>query len=323
MSGHSLEEWLLLFVTALIVILFAFYLVRRFWNYPLNHGPGFFLGVEVAPGFYADEGVRWLKLYRTILLAAYIVEAVALVAILVSGRWSLLPVWAGGTAVFFTSLFFGFAAYTRATLGANPPVRSSAAISLEQRRLGNYISWPAEILMAVIIALCWALLLMHGSAPVHWEAPVVLTYMIIGLLPYKIGIVRGSVRLPSERPEEHRRWIEAHRRHSLLIMDGFFRWFNIVILAGYALQVGWPAAHGVFWLRWLVIGIALAVWLVLVGILVRGSGRLAAMGRDLRPVGSWSGPFRPASLILGGVFGLPYFAAWFGGLVLLLVFFRH
>jgi hypothetical protein len=47
------------------------------------------------------------------------------------------------------------------------------------------------------------------------------------------------------------------------------------------------------------------------------------MGRDLRPAGSWSGPFRPASLILPGVFGHPYFAVWFGGLVLLLVFFRR
>jgi hypothetical protein len=151
----------------------------------------------------------------------------------------------------------------------------------------------------------------------------VLTYIILGLLPYKIIIVRGGMPLPSERTEEHCRWMEACRRHSLLVLDGFFRWFSIVILAGIALQHGWPAAHAVVWLRWLFIGTALAVWLVFVGIMIRGSGRLVAMGRDLRPAGSWSGPFRPARLMLPGFLALPYFAAWFGGLVLLLVFFRR
>ena len=322
MSSHSSEEWLLLFCTVLIFIVFVFYLVRRFWNLPLNHGPGFFIDVEVAPGFYASEGVKWLKRYRAILLGAYFVEALALVVILVSDRWNLLPVWAGGTAVFLVAIFLGFTAYTRVTLGANPPVRSSAVVSLETRRLGDYISWPAEVLMAVIIVISWALLLTHGSAQVHWSAPVVLTYMIIGLLPYKIGIVRGGFPLPAERAEEHYRWADAQRRYSLRLIDGFFRWFLLVILAGFALQHGWPALNTFVWFRWLVIGIALAVWLVFVGILIRGSGRLAAMGRDLRPTGSWSGPFRPASLILPGVLGLPYFAAWFGGLVLLLIFFR-
>ncbi len=192
MSSHSSEEWLLLFCTVLIFIVFVFYLVRRFWNLPLNHGPAFFLDVEVAPGFYAGEGVGWLKRYRAILLGAYFIEALALVVILVSDRWNLLPVWAGGTAVFLTAIFLGFTAYTRATLGANPPVRSSAVVSLETRRLGDYISWPAEALMAVIIAVCWALLLTHGDAHVHWNGPVVFTYLLVGLLPFKIGIVRNS-----------------------------------------------------------------------------------------------------------------------------------
>jgi hypothetical protein len=317
MSGHSSNEWLLLFLTALQVVFFVFYLVRRLWNYPLNHGAGFFLGVEVAAGFYAGEGVGWLKRYRTILLALHLVMALALVAILASGRWSLLPVWAGGTAVFFTAVFIGFSAYTRATLGANQPVRTSTAVSLETRRLGDYISWPLEVLMGAIIALSWALLLTHGNAQVHWDVPVVMTYVIVGLLPFKIAIVRSSYPLPSERAEEHYRWADAHRRYSLRLMDGFFRWFSLVILAGYALQHGWATASTV-WFRWLVIGIALAVWLAFVGILIRGSGRLAVMGHDLRPAGRT--PFRSARLLAPG---LAPFAVWFGGLILLLVFFRR
>jgi hypothetical protein len=322
MSGHTSEEWLLLFVNALAVAFLVFYLVRRLWNYPLNHGPGFFLDVEVAPGFYKGEGVRWLKRYRAILLALYLVVALALGAILVSGRWILLPLWAGGIGVFFTAVCLGFAAYTRARIGAHPPVRTSAVVSLETRRLGDYISWPAEVLMAGIIALCWALLLTHGDSQMQWSGPVVMTHVIVGLLPFKIGVVHNSYPLPSERSEEHYRWADAQRRYWLRLTDCFFRWYLLVILAGYALQHGWPTASTIVWLRWLVIGIAMAVWLVAVGIMIRGSGRLAAMGRDLRPAGSWSGPFRRGTLIMPGI--SPWlFGAWFGGLVLLLVFFRR
>jgi hypothetical protein len=320
MSSHSSGDWLLLCVTALIVVVFVFHLVRRFWNYPLDHGPRFFLDVEVAPGFYADEGVRWLKRYRTVLLAAYLVEALALAAILVSGRWSLLPCWAGGTAPFAMAIYFGFMAYTHATLSANPPVPTSTVVSLETRRLGDYISWPSEVLMAAIIAFSWALVLTHGDAKVHWGWPVLLTYIIVGVLPFKIGVVRNSYPLPSERAEEHYLWMEAQRRHWLRVQD-CLRWFLIVILAGYALLHGWPAVSKIVWLHWVVIGVALAVWLVLVGIGIRGSGRLAAMGRGLRPVGSLSGPFRRATLMVPGISPWSY-AAFCGGLVLLLVFFR-
>jgi hypothetical protein len=320
MSAHTSEEWLLLFIIALYVIARVFFLARRFWNQPLNHGSGFFLGVEVAPGFYTGEGVGWLKRYRTMLLGEHLVEALALVAILVSGRWILLPSWAGGTAVFFPAIIIGFMAYTRAKLGANPPVRSSAVVSLEARRLGDYISWPAELLIAGIIVLSWALLLTHRGVRMQWNFPVVFTYVVVGLLPFKIGVVRNSFPLPSERTEEHHRWEEANRRYSLRVLDGM-RWIFIVPLAGYALIKGWPAANALVWPRWLLVGIVLAVWLVLMGILIRGSGGLAAMGRDLRPVGSWSGPFRPARLMMPGL--LAWFGAWFGGLVLLLVFFRR
>jgi hypothetical protein len=44
------------------------------------------------------------------------------------------------------------------------------------------------------------------------------------------------------------------------------------------------------------------------------------MGRDLHPIGSWSTPFRPAGLMGPGI---APFAAWFGGLLLLMVFFRR
>jgi hypothetical protein len=317
MSAHSSGEWLLIFCTALIVVFRVYCLVRMFWDYPLSHGPGFFLGVEVAPGFYEGGGMRWLKRYRTVLLAEHSIEALALVAILVSSRWFLLPGWAGGTAVLLTATLFGFTGYTRATLGANPPVRPSVAIPLETRQLGDYISWPAEALIALIIALSWALLLIRGDAHFEWSTPVLMTYVILGMVPFKVGLVRNSFPLPSERPEEHHRWMEAQRRYSLRWIDAM-RWFFLTIFGSHALLHGRLALGSVAWLRWSLIGLSLAIALLMMVIIVRGQIRLIAMGRDLRPVGSWSTPFRPARLMMPGY--TIWFALWFGGLMLLVIY---
>jgi len=163
MSPRTSGEWLLLFVTALVVLLRIVTFKRTFGHSPLNHGPGFFLGVEVSPGFYEGEGAGWLKRYHTACLAELSIQALALLAVLVSGRWFLLPLWAGGTAILVAATFLGFASYTRCTLGAKPPVRPSFAIPLEPRRLRDYISWPAETLIAATYELCTALASLSAS----------------------------------------------------------------------------------------------------------------------------------------------------------------
>ena len=164
MSPRTSGEWLLLFVTALVVLLRIVKFKRTFGHSPLNHGPGFFLGVEVSPGFYEGEGAGWLKRYHTACLAELSIQALALLAVLVSGRWFLLPLWAGGTAILVAATFLGFASYTRCTLGAKPPVRPSFAIPLEPRRLRDYISWPAETLIAATYELCMALASLSASS---------------------------------------------------------------------------------------------------------------------------------------------------------------
>lgn len=317
MSGPTSHQ-LLLSSTALIVIVRVYYLVRSLWSFPLRNGPGFFLGVEVAPGFYDGPGVEWLKRYRAVVLAEHLTEALILAALFATGRWDLLPLWAGGSAVLFTSTMLGFTLWTRHTLGATPPVHSRVAVALETRRLGDYISWPVEALVAVIIAFSWVLLLSQGDAQVRWQTPVVMTYVAVGLLPGKISVGRSSYPLPPERTEEHHRWLEANRRHGLRVMDAF-GWFFVAILVGYALQHGWPAAKTMVWLRWLLVGVAFGMGLFMIGVILCGEQRLTAMGRDLRPPGSWSGPFRVTRLMPAS--GLVWFTAWFGGLVLLLVFF--
>jgi hypothetical protein len=48
MSAQYSGEWQLLFSTALMVVMRVF-IFKQFWEAPLNHGPRFFLGVEVPP----------------------------------------------------------------------------------------------------------------------------------------------------------------------------------------------------------------------------------------------------------------------------------
>jgi hypothetical protein len=139
----------------------------------------------------------------------------------------------------------------------------------------------------------------------------------MGLLPGKIILARNSFPLPPERTEEHHRWMEANRRHSLRVMESM-RWFLVFMLAGYAVRHGLPAVAATAWLPWSFLGISMALFLVMTGILIRGSGQLAAMGRDLRPVGSWAGPFHPARLMLPG--GLTWGVVYCAGLFALLVF---
>lgn len=318
MSSYA-SDLLLLFCAGLVVAFRVYFLVRRLWNYPLDHGPGFFLGVEVAPGFYDGPGVLWLKRYRTAILTEHLVEALGLVVILISGRWDRLPMLAYGTFPFMATLL-GFVLWTRHRLGPSAPTPSSVAVALEQRRVRDYISWPVEALVVVIIAVSWLLLVTHGDAQVRWQVPVLMTYAAAGLFPGKVVVARDSFPLPAERPEEHHRWLEAHRCYSLRMMDTV-RWFLIAVLAGYALLHGWPAVRPMAWFRWLVVTIAMGIWLVMVAVLIRGGGRLVAMGRDLRPVGAWSGPFRSGRLMSAA--GWAWTVAYLAGLTLLLVFFRR
>ncbi len=302
---------------SLVLAIRLFVLVRRLWNYPMNHGPHFFLGVAVAPGFYEGPGVRWLKWYRTLLLVQHLILVCAFLVPVALRRWNDLPMMAPILVVTFFSMIGGFTLWARHKLGADPPTLSSVAVPLKTRRLTDYISWPMEAMVVAFLALSWLLLLTRGDAHFRWQVPVLFTYAVMGMLPGMIIIARNSVPLPPERTEEHYRWQEAHRRFSLRVMKSM-RWFLVVILAGYTVLHCLPGARTVVWLHGGILGLAMAVFLVMTGVLIHGSATLAKMGRDLRPAGSWAGPFQPARLMLRG--GLAWSILYCSGLVALIVF---
>jgi hypothetical protein len=313
------RELLLLIVTGLIVAFRIYFLIARLWNRPMQHGPGFFLEVEVAPGFYDGPGVHWLKRYHGVVLAEHLIEAAALAALFAWDQLDMLPVWAGCSPLLFLPTMFGLSAWARRALGpSQPPARSSIAVSLETRRLGDYISWPQEALMAFIIVGAWLLLWTQGDAHFRWQYPFVPTYLVAGFLPFKIFLFRAGRPLPAEQTEEHQRWFEAMRRHSGRVLDSM-RWIFLMPLVGYALMHGLPGAEAISWLRWLGIGVTLGIWLYMVLLLIRDGGRLATMGRNLRPVGNWAGLSQPSRWVSPA--GLAWSLGFFGGLILMLVFF--
>jgi hypothetical protein len=70
--------------------------------------------------------------------------------------------------------------------------------------------------------------------------------------------------------------------------------------------------------QWLIAGVGLAIMGYLMILVFRGQRQMAAMGRDLPLSGSWSTPFRRAAFMRRP--GLVWFAVWFGGILVSILY---
>ena len=318
MSAPS-EVGVCIFTICLLVTVLTYALVKYLWNQPLHNGPGYFLGVEVPAGFYEGPGRSWMAGFHAMVAALYGVWFVALGAIVVSRRWDMTSMWAGGFALVFVPSMFIFQAWTRHKLGGNPPVRP-VALALTTRRYSDYISWPAEALAVALVALSWWLLLRHGGKHFDWLTPLTLSWGALGLIPGKMAMVRVSWPLPAERAEEHYRFQDAARRHWIRVSGIFFEWFMVVVLLGGALiHALSPMRPAPVW-RWLALACCFAVWGYGMIAMFRGQQQLKAMGSELRPPGSWKTPFGRSSCFgMSRAFQI-WFAIWFGGILAFIVY---
>jgi hypothetical protein len=289
-------------------------LVTQLWNLPLKNGRSYFLGVEVMPGFYDGPDSRWLSRYHAVLIGVHGTIFAALATVLAMRQWDWIPIWGGGTAVFYTASMMAFSFWARHKVRAQSPVLR-AAVSLEPRRLGDYISWPIEILFIAAVACSWTLL--RSANPIQWHDALLMTWIVLGLLPGKIVIVRQSWPLPAERAKEHHAAQDAARRYSVRLMNAFGAVPASVLLMA-ALRHAWPDARtGAA--QWIAFGIP-AVFAVLLIAVIIGQKRVIDAGRSLRPPGSWTPPFGRAAVMSRA--GMTWFAIWFGGILLLLILFR-
>jgi hypothetical protein len=236
------------------------------------------------------------------------------IALVASHRWNDMPIMAPIIVGLLFTTLGGFTLWTRHSLGTSPPKLPSVAIPFETRRFRDYISWRLEALLVLLLAASWLLLFFQGGAEFQWAWPVLITYAVMGLLPAKIIIVHHSYPLPPERTNEHHRWQEAGRRYWLTVTE-LMRWFFVARLAGYSVEQAFPATKMMVSLHWLFFTICIAIFVVMLVVLIQGGRRLVALGRNLQPIGSWSGPFGPARLLLPG--WLMWSVVYVGGLLLL------
>jgi hypothetical protein len=336
MSAPS-EVGINVFLICLLVPVMTYALVKQIWNQPLQNGPGFFLGIEVPAGFYEGQGRRWMTGYHAMVAALYGVWAVALAAIAVSRRWDMTPIWAGGFALLFVPAMVGFQLWTRHKLGVNPPVRP-VALALTTRRYSDYISWPMEALAMVLVVLSWCLLLRHTGSHIDWHSPLRmrdwsvplwLGWTALGMVPGKMVVVRLSIPLPAEQPEEHYRYQDAVRRNWIRVSGVFYQWLPVIVLFGGALTIhaSFPARPAPVWM-WLTLAVFFAVCGYGVIVQFRGMRQLKAMACVLRPAGSWRSPFGRSSGMGFGEFSYMarsrafqiWYAIWIGGILAFILY---
>jgi hypothetical protein len=304
-----------IFIICVIVPVLVYALVKQLWNLPLQNGPGYFMGVEVPVGFYEGRGKNWMAGFHGMVAALYGACAVGLGAIIATRRWEMTPTWAGGFALLFVPSMFGFQAWTRHKLAVNPPVRP-IALALESRRLSDYISWPAETLAVALVALSWWLLL-HGGRHFDWRSTLLQSWVVLGMIPGKMAMVQLSFPLPAERTEEHFRLQDASRRFWIHLSGIIFQWFILVVLLGVAVLHGLFPVHPAPVWRWLVMASCFAVWGYGMIVMFRGTMQLQAMGKELRPAGSWKTPFGRVSCFATGWAFKIWAAIWLGGILIL------
>ena len=204
-----------LLILGVYVVFRVVFLIWVLWDMPLEHGAGFFLGVEVAPGFYDGPGIQWMKRYRRVLVAEHVVEGALLAVLAWRNLYQLtmaVPLGAGLT-------LGGFVLWARGKVGAAPRKITAVAGALETRRLSDYISWPMEALTAVTAAAAWALLFRAGHIQLDWPLAFMITYGILAFFHLRIVIAREPLPpLPTDRSEEYRRRLEAYRQYPLRIL---------------------------------------------------------------------------------------------------------
>jgi hypothetical protein len=300
-------------VFATMMVLLEGYCLANLWKFPLRNGTGFFISFEVPAGFYDGPGRVWLKSYRAMIVASFLLLVAFFGACFASGRWILIFPFCGLWGLLAGAAMYAFYALTRRKLGANLPVRA-VAVALESRRLNDYISWPQEVLMFVVLACSWWLLTRPGRWHVDWAFPLMMTWMSLGSLPSRILLVRHSYPIPAERAEEHYQYREAMRRNQISLSTANALCMALFLL-GFALFRALSPIKFEMRLLWLCVGLSLAPMGYSFILMFRGQRKLAAMRRELGPLGSWATPYRRA-LWKSRAYWI-WFAIWMGGIMAL------
>jgi hypothetical protein len=215
-------------------------LVER-WNAPMLRGKGWFFNVEIASDFHWMAPASLLRNYRIRLFLPWMIELPVDLALLLSGNIRGVFIVMAVTAL-FTRLNYYLARQSAEQgariyeIGAVPEAEPAVTLSLQPRSLRDYTNpWIEAALAAITVAAFLYLGSMYLTRH-DWNAvrqPFALlvfqTYLQLGVLLAKRGIVRARYLAPAMDAEQHLAWRESLRRLSTAICD-YMRLFLVITL---------------------------------------------------------------------------------------------
>jgi hypothetical protein len=292
------ETWLMVLVVVLFLLRPLW--LWQLWRAPLKQGEGWFLGLEVEPGFYRQAGAVLLRRYRAWMAVPLGLESLILLGLILSGQWVyalyehflsvvLLIAWAT-----FTTYQFMTRVRLLAPAASASPV-TSVQLSLAPRRLRDYTNWRVEtaIIGLTLLTLFWMAAQWLGWLPAGTttgqpsarllKTMVFFLYLQAGVLLLKQLFVRWRMLQPPRRAEDYRRWRAAWLTYHLRVFDALRLLLALVIWGLFAFKTfkqWWGFA------RVNPIGLALALASIMVYTLylVRQQRRLAAVAREIKPL---------------------------------------
>jgi hypothetical protein len=292
------ESWVIALVGALFLLRLLW--LWQLWRAPLKQGEGWFLGLEVEPGFYRRAGAGLLRRYRAWLVVPMALEAWILAALILSGRWVyamyeqipavlLLLAWSTFTTYQFMARVRLLAPATTAA-----PV-TGVQLSLAPRRLRDYTNWRVEaaIIGLTLLALLWLADPWLGSFLGRAQAAppsarllklvVFILYLQAGVLLLKQLFVRWRMLLPLRRVEDYRRWRAAWLTYHLRVFDALRLLMASALSGGLAFKTfeRWWGSAG---MRPVGLGLALASVAVYTLYCLREQRRLAVVAREIKPL---------------------------------------
>ncbi|HEV8148516.1 MAG TPA: alpha/beta hydrolase [Bryobacteraceae bacterium] len=265
------------------LLLLRLHLLRGRWRMPLLHGREYFLGKRVEEGFYEGAGGRILAEYRRFLLLPYLLELLALVALIVTHRllenitWLLLGGQVVGLTVQAMALRYAWKRAAPFTIAGGPPPK--VALPLESRELKQYTHPALEGTLLLVTVASIAALIWHDGFTTHLYPVILVCYVQIGLLLIKSSLVAWRSPLPADQAEPYHRLRQAQRMFFMRACDwlrGFGGLFLVMLVIG--------TFRGEDALRWASATLGIGYLIAYAIGTMRDMRRVARLSTEVRPV---------------------------------------
>lgn len=271
-------------------------ILRRMWRLPLKNGEGFFLGQQVAPGFYSGAGQPLFGQYHRALFIPLTLDLPLALWFIATGSFvflffeQFLACLANVVMYNLMIVHYTVKAAPIAGIEDERPT-TSLQLSMSPRRLRDHTNYAIETIIAATVLVSLAalgrLLFSTGHLSLGHAGRggviimVWILYVQIGLMLLKVVFVRWRMPLPMRRTEEFKLWRSEWLKHHLRIFDSI-RLLSALVLILTMISINFQKQSRVA----MVVGIAgIAIGVTVYWVYVAREGRrLAAVIRELKPV---------------------------------------